>query len=124
MVPFTAAQLAVTGILGLAFSLPLEGLPLPSGRVWPALLVTGVLVSAGAFLAQVWAQTQVGPGQTAIILALEPAFGVAAAALVLGERLDFAGWSGAALIVAAIYLVLATTRQSALAEAEAVTPAH
>ncbi len=124
VIPFTAAQLAITGVLGLVLSVPIEGLPLPSARVWPALAVTGVAVSAGAFLAQVWAQTQVGPGRTAVILALEPAFGVGAAAVVLGERLDFAGWSGAALIVAAIYLVVVTGRQTDLVEAEAVTAAH
>lgn len=124
VIPFTTAQLAVTGGLGLAFSAPLEGLPLPDAQVWPALIITGVVISAGAFLAQVWAQTQVGPSRTAIVLALEPAFGVAGAAVVLGERLDFAGWSGAALIVFAIYLVIAATRDGPLVEAEAITAAR
>ena len=42
----------------------------------------------------------IGPSRTAIILALEPAFAAAVAAVVLGERLTAAGWVGAALILA------------------------
>lgn len=125
VIPFTAIQLLVTALLALAGSALTEGFPLPDGEVMPALLITGLIVSGGAFLLQVWSQTVIGPARTAIILALEPAFAAAFAAWLLAERLDTRGWIGAALILAGIYVVLASTGdRDALPAAEAVTPAH
>jgi drug/metabolite transporter (DMT)-like permease len=123
VIPFTAVQLLVTAAGGLGTSAVLEGLRLPPGKVWPALLLTGLAVSAGAFLLQVWSQTVIGPSRTAIILALEPAFAAAVAAIALGERLTLPGWIGAALILAGIYLALAG-EEDPLPAAEALTPAH
>ncbi len=85
--------------------------------------MTGLAVSAGAFLLQVWAQTVIGPSRTAIILALEPAIAAAVAAITLGERLTARGWAGAALILAGIYVALAGEDEP-LPAAEALTPAH
>jgi drug/metabolite transporter (DMT)-like permease len=125
VVPFTAIQLLVTALLALAGSAFTEGLPLPEAEVVPALLLTGLVVSGGAFLLQIWSQTVIGPSRTATILALEPAFAAAFAAWLLAERLDTRGWIGAGLILAAIYVVLANTGdRDALPAAEAVTPAH
>lgn len=126
VIPLTAVQLIVVAGLALVFSGAFEGLPLPGRDVIPALLITGVLVTAAAFLLQVWAQTVVGPSRTAIVLALEPAFAAAAGAVVLGERLDRIGWIGAALILVAMYAVLAFTPEGTddLSSAEAVSAAH
>jgi drug/metabolite transporter (DMT)-like permease len=125
VIPFTAIQLLVTALLALAGSALTEGFPLPDRQVIPALFMTGLVVSGGAFLLQVWSQTVIGPARTAIILALEPAFAAAFAAWILAERLDTQGWIGAVLILAGIYLVLASTDdRDALPAAEAVTPAH
>ncbi|MDP8959972.1 MAG: DMT family transporter [Actinomycetota bacterium] len=125
VVPFTGVQLATVAALSLGASALLEGLPLPARAVWGALLVTGVAVSAGAFLLQVWSQTVVGPSRTAIVLALEPAFAAVFAAWLLEERLTTTGWVGAGLILAGIYLVLVLADQSRdLPLAEAVSPAH
>ena len=123
VIPFTAVQLIVVAGGGLASSAVLEGLRWPPSAVWPALLLTGVAVSAGAFFLQVWAQTVIGPSRTAIILALEPAFAAAIAAVVLGERLTVTGWIGAALILAGIYVAL-LGEDDPLPAAEALTPAH
>jgi drug/metabolite transporter (DMT)-like permease len=123
VVPFTAVQLLVTAVGGLIGAASFEGMPLPGPASWPALLLTGLAVSAGAFLLQVWSQTVIGASRTAIILALEPAFAVAAAALLLGERLAAQGWAGAALILAGIYVALAGEDEP-LPQAEALTPAH
>jgi drug/metabolite transporter (DMT)-like permease len=71
----------------------------------------------------VWTQTVIGPSRTAIILALEPAFAAAMAALVLGERFTLRGWIGAGLILAGIYVTLAGEDEP-LPAAEALTPAH
>ena len=125
VIPFTAIQLLVTALLALASSAVVEGFPLPNAEVVPALLITGLVVSGGAFMLQVWSQTVIGPARTAIILALEPAFAAGFAAWLLAERLTTQGWVGAALILAGIYVVLANTGdRDALPAAEAVTPAH
>lgn len=122
LVPFTAVQLLVTSLLALPLAAMTEGLPLPSRQVIPALLITAIAVSCGAYLLQIWAQTIIGPARTAVLLALEPAFGVATAAVVLGERLTTAGWIGASLILGAIFLVV--TAGGEMERAEAVSPGH
>ena len=124
VIPFTAVQLVVTGVGGLVLSAGFEGLPTPTDREWPALILTGVGVSAIAFLLQVWAQTRVGADRAAIVLTAEPVFGVLAAAVLIGERLTTSGWIGAALIMIAIQLVLAREDAHAEAEVEAISPAH
>ena len=124
VVPFTAGQLLVTAALAFPVAAALEGLAFPTSREVPALIITGIGVSAGAFLLQIWAQTIIGPSLTGVLLALEPAFGVATAAVVLGERLTPTGWLGAGMIVGAIYLVITRGEEETVIEAEAVSPAH
>lgn len=121
VIPFTAVQLLVTAAGGLATSALFEGLPLPAASSWPALLITGLAVSGGAFLLQIWAQRVVGPSRTAIILALEPAIAAAVAAVVLDERLSARGWVGAALILIGIYVALLGEDEPLPAEAVAET---
>lgn len=124
VVPFTTVQLTVTSGLAFAASWLIEGPSIPDGPAWGALLLTGLGASAGCFILQIWAQTVVGPTTAAVVLAAEPAFAVATAWVVLEERLDPAGWTGAALIMAAILIVITRQRDHAWVEAEAVTPAH
>jgi len=125
VIPFTAVQLLVTAILATVLSWLTEGLPLPTTDVLPALLLTGLVVTAGAFLMQVWSQTVIGAAKTAVILTLEPVSATVLAALILSEHLDAKQWVGAGLILAGIYLVLARTNEmDAIPAAEAITPAH
>jgi drug/metabolite transporter (DMT)-like permease len=124
VVPFTTVQLAVTAALAFPISYAFESPGLPPSTVWGALALTALGVSAGAYILQVWAQTIVGAGTTAVVLAAEPAFGVATAWVVLGERLTRAGWAGALLILVAIYVVITKQTDPASIEAEAVTPTH
>ena len=124
VVPFTAVQLAVTSGLAFPAALLFEGPVLPPPSVWGALLLTGLGASAGCFVLQIWAQTVVGATTAAVVLAAEPAFAVATAWVVLEERLTLAGWTGAALILVAIYIVVTKQTDQASVEAEAVTPAH
>lgn len=125
VVPFTTVQVTVTAVLAFPLSWALEGGPsLPPQSVWAALALTGVVVTVGAYLLQIWAQTIVGPGTAAVVLAAEPVFGVATGWLVLGERLGVQGWIGAVMIVGAIYLVITQQRDAASREAEGLTPAH
>lgn len=124
VIPFTTVQLAVTAVLAFATSSVLEGLSLPPTEALGAIALTGVGVSVGAYVLQVWAQRVVGADVAAVVLAAEPAFGVATAWVVLGERLDLRGWVGAALIMGAIFIVVTRQRDESAREAEAVTAAH
>jgi drug/metabolite transporter (DMT)-like permease len=125
VIPFTTVQILVTMVLAFPTSALLEGgIALPEPSIWTALAITGLGVTVGAFLLQIWAQTVVGASTAAVVLAAEPAFGVATAWVVLDERLTVGGWVGAGLIVAAIYLVITQQRDESSRAAEAVTPAH
>jgi drug/metabolite transporter (DMT)-like permease len=125
VVPFTGVQILITTALAFPASWIFEGGPsLPGRSVWVALAITGIGVTAGAFLLQIGAQRVVGAATAAVVLAAEPAFGVATGWVVLDERLTIAGWVGASLIVVAIYLVVTKQRDPASREAESVTVAH
>ncbi|MDQ2776442.1 MAG: DMT family transporter [Acidobacteriota bacterium] len=76
-----------------------------SGRVFVAILVTGLFATALAFTLQSWAQQYTTPTRTAVILALEPVFALATAVLVGGEALTVSSVAGGALILGGILLV-------------------
>jgi len=116
----------VVAVLGLGSSAVFEGFPIPPPFVVPALVATGVIVSAGAFPMQADAQSVIGPSRTAIVLSAEPLFAAVTAALVLGERLTARGWIGAAMIMVGVYVVLTFTppELADLTAAEAVSEAH
>lgn len=122
VIPYTAVQLLVVAGGSLLASLPVDGVALPDRSSWASILFTGIGVSVVAFLLQVWAQAQVGPAHTAVLLGLEPVFGVLTAALVLGERLPTRGWIGAVLMVGAAQMVVRMTGDRPLIDAEAVRP--
>ena len=126
VVPFTAVQLLTTAVLALAASAIAEGFPLPNRSVLGALLLTGIVVSAGAFLIQVGSQRIIGPSRTAMVLSLEPLFAAVTAAIVLGERLSARGWIGAFFILIGIYVVLmfSPPEDADLTVAESVSDAH
>lgn len=124
VIPFTAVQLGVTAVLSFIAAALFEDLGIPDRAVWGSLVVTGVGVSVGAFVLQIWAQTIVGPTTAAIVLAAEPAFGVATAWVVLGDNLDMSGWIGALLILGAIGIVITKQKDPSSTRAEAVTAAH
>jgi drug/metabolite transporter (DMT)-like permease len=127
VVPFTAVQLAFVAAAGLTMSAIVDGgISFPPRAAWPTLIITGLVVTAAAFLIQVWAQTIIGPSRTAIILAIEPLFAVATAALVLGERLTVRGWIGAGLMITGTYVVLvfAPPEDADIRTAEALSEAH
>jgi len=77
-------------------------LRMPSASVWWAIVITGIFASALAFYVQTWAQQHLSPGRTALILASEPAWALAAAVVLAGQRLGLLQAIGAALVLAAI----------------------
>ena len=74
----------------------------PSAAVWFAIAVTGVFASALGFYIQTWSQAFISPNRTALILATEPAWALAAAVVLAGQRLGVLQAVGAALVLAAI----------------------
>jgi len=77
-------------------------LRLPSASVWFAIVITGVFASALAFYIQTWAQGFISPNRTALILATEPAWALAAAVVLAGQRLGLVQAVGAVLVLGAI----------------------
>jgi len=77
-------------------------LRMPSTDVWIAIVITGVFASALAFYIQTWAQAHIDASRTALIIAMEPAWAVAAAVVLAGQRFGFLQAAGAGLVLAAI----------------------
>ena len=77
-------------------------LRMPSTDVWIAIVITGVFASALAFYIQTWAQAHIDASRTALIIAMEPAWAVAAAVVLAGQRFGILQAAGAALVLAAI----------------------
>jgi drug/metabolite transporter (DMT)-like permease len=74
----------------------------PTAAVWFAIVITGVFASAFGFYIQTWSQGFISPNRTALILATEPAWALAAAVVLAGQRLGLLQAIGAALVLAAI----------------------
>jgi len=97
----TLVQLATVAVICGAISLFREHAPVPNNpSVIFAIVITGVLASAVAFVVQTWAQRVLPPARVAIILVTETAFGglfgwaaagVWPAQEVLGAAIMFAG---------------------------------
>jgi len=75
----------------------------PSG-VWLALLVTGLVASAGAFWVQTFVQQRIPAARTAIILTMEPVFAALFGYWLAGDRLVAIQVLGAALILSALVI--------------------
>lgn len=72
----TLIQLVVAAVACGAISVVKESAGLPAdGRVWLAIVTTGVFASAVAFGIQTWAQRRIPPARVALILVTETAFG-------------------------------------------------
>ena len=74
----------------------------PNGQVWLAIAITGVFASALAFYIQTLAQKHLDPNRVALILTAEPAWALAAAVVLAGQRFGLEQAIGAALVLAAI----------------------
>jgi drug/metabolite transporter (DMT)-like permease len=101
-VGLTFAQILAMAILFAALW-PLSGaVALPPREVWGALLVTGLLASAGAFYVQTFVQRRIPAARTAIILTMEPVFAALFGYWLAGDRLSAVQLGGAALILSAL----------------------
>ena len=123
-VALTCVQLATMTALSVPFVIT-QGLGHVTGRVWLAVLVTGVLCSAVAFTLQLWGQRRIEPARAAVILLFEPVVAGFVGYLV-GERLGLKGYVGAAVILAGILVAEAPswvlTARSSTGETGAPVP--
>ena len=101
----TFVEMVVCFVGFTAVAVALGDLSLPRGStVWGALLVTGVFASALAYLVQVWAQRRISATRIALLFALETVWAGFFGYLLAGDRLGVVGWTGCALLLAAIVL--------------------
>jgi drug/metabolite transporter (DMT)-like permease len=100
----TLAQILAMALLFVVvwpFSDPIS---LPQPGVWAALLVTGLLASAGAFLVQTTVQQHIPAARTAIILTMEPVFAALFGYWLAGDRLVAVQILGALMILSALVI--------------------
>lgn len=74
----------------------------PTAGVWFAIVITGVFASALGFYIQTWSQAFISANRTALVLATEPAWALAASVALAGQRLGLLQAIGAALVLVAI----------------------
>jgi drug/metabolite transporter (DMT)-like permease len=70
-----------------------------------AILITGLLATAGAFALQAWAQQHTTATRTALIFTLEPVFAWVTSYVLVGEGLSGRGAAGAVLILGGVLWV-------------------
>lgn len=86
------------------------GSPVPADAIRgaaPAIALTGLLATAGAFFVQTWAQRSVPSTHVAICLSGETVFAALFSILFFGDSLPALGWCGAAMVLLAIAWVTA-----------------
>jgi drug/metabolite transporter (DMT)-like permease len=74
------------------------------GKVWFALVVTGVFAGALGYLVATWVQSRTTAARAALVFTLEAPFAALFGVLLLSERLGFLGWVGCGIILAGIVL--------------------
>jgi drug/metabolite transporter (DMT)-like permease len=100
----TLAQILAIALLFVVvwpFSAPIS---LPQPGVWVALLITGLLASAGAFLVQTTVQQHIPAARTAIIMTMEPVFAALFGYWLAGDRLVAVQIFGALMILSALVI--------------------
>jgi drug/metabolite transporter (DMT)-like permease len=106
---YDAGALTLAQILAMALLFVLvwpffDPVALPPPGVWVALLVTGLLASAGAFLVQTTVQQHIPAARTAIILTMEPVFAALFGYWLAGDRLVAVQILGALMILSALVI--------------------
>ena len=101
----SVVQLLVIAAICLVATVP-DGVVLPdNGRDWAAVIYMALVAGAIALVAQTWAQSQLSPTRTAIIMSMEPVFAALFAVLLGGEELRARMLLGGAMVLAAMLVV-------------------
>ncbi|MBR6472876.1 MAG: DMT family transporter [Firmicutes bacterium] len=79
-----------------------------------AIIIMGLLCSAGAFILQIHSEKLVPSNRVGIIFSLEPASGCILSVLLIHETMSLIGWMGALVImISIIYMELASSKEQA-----------
>ncbi|MDD3718172.1 MAG: DMT family transporter [Actinomycetota bacterium] len=101
----TLLQMGVVAVLQTGSALIFEDFVMPAGGyAWTTIIVCGVLASAVAFFVQAWAQREISPVRTSVVLIMEPVFSVLFGIVLLGETLTWRGWLGCSLMLAGMLI--------------------
>jgi drug/metabolite transporter (DMT)-like permease len=96
--------------------IPIDGLPPVhgiSGRVWFALVASGLFCTAATTFLWNWGIHHVPASRAGVFLNIEPALGSILGVELLGDRLGPGAWVGGGLIIAAAVVLTATGRTEA-----------
>jgi drug/metabolite transporter (DMT)-like permease len=114
----SVVQLIVIALICLVATAP-DGVVLPEeGRDWAAIIYMALVAGALALVAQTWAQSQLAPTRTAIIMSTEPVFAALFAVLFGGEGLTLRMLLGGALVLTAMLVVELGPRRSVEGEVQ------
>jgi drug/metabolite transporter (DMT)-like permease len=101
----SVVQLLVIAVICLVATAP-DGVVLPdTGRDWAAVVYMALVAGALALVAQTWAQSQLSPTRTAIVMSMEPVFAAFFAVLLGGEDVGSRMLIGGAMVLAAMLVV-------------------
>jgi drug/metabolite transporter (DMT)-like permease len=101
----SVVQLLVIAVICLVATAP-DGVVLPeNGQDWAAIIYMALVAGALALVAQTWAQSQLSPTRTALIMSMEPVFAALFAVLLGGEDVGARMLLGGAMVLAAMLLV-------------------
>jgi len=101
----SVVQLLVIAVICLLATAP-DGVVLPpSARDWAAVVYMAMVAGALALVAQTWAQSQLTPTRTAIVMSMEPVFAAFFAVLLGGEGVTCRMLLGGAMVLAAMLVV-------------------
>jgi len=101
----SVVQLLVIAAICLVATAP-DGVVLPdTGRDWAAVVYMALVAGAVALIAQTWAQSQLSPTRTAIVMSMEPVFAAFFAVLLGGEDVGSRMLVGGAMVLAAMLVV-------------------
>lgn len=114
----SVVQLLVIAVVCLVATAP-DGVVLPDrGRDWAAIVYMALVAGALALVAQTWAQSQLSPTRTAIVMSMEPVFAAFFAVLLGGEGLSARMLVGGAMVLAAMLVVEAGPRRKVEGEVQ------
>ncbi len=117
----SVVQLLVIALICLVATAP-DGVVLPDqGRDWASIVYMALVAGALALVAQTWAQSQLSPTRTAIIMSMEPVFAAFFAVLLGGEGLTSRMLLGGALVLAAMLAVEVGPRRKVEGEVQHLT---
>jgi drug/metabolite transporter (DMT)-like permease len=111
-------QTGTVGVVSAVISAPDTLAPPPDAGVWGAILLTALAATAFAFFVQTWAQAHLQPVRAAVVMTMEPVFAGVFGVALGGDRLGLRTVVGAALVLAAMYLVELGPRRGADAAVE------